>query len=217
MTGDLEALTFTWADLGIEIEANSLRESSRGQSAEIDVRLRGETLHLAKLNLLSTSTRATLAKALGLQARSIDWRNILEDVCRRTVTHLRTRAETVRLTGEPLSGPTYAVEPLVWHEDLSIAFADGGSLKSYTALAIAVAAMTGKPVAGLTPRTPGVPVLYLDWESNRADLDDRLGRLGRGLGWDVSDLPLYYRAMARPWPRTWPPSASRSAATASAC
>ncbi len=183
VSGDLEALVFTWRALGVEIHVTNLRDHSEGPTAEVDVRYRGETLHLAKLALLSTSTRATLAKAVAGQVAGLDWRAMLETVCRRSVAQLREGAPTVRLTGTPLTGPRYLVEPFVWHADLSVVFADGGSLKGFVGLVVALVAMTGRAIAGL---------------HSRAGVDDRLGRLGRGLGLDVSDLPLFYRPMTRP-------------------
>src|SRR5262249_40380883 len=62
-----------------------------------------------------------------------------------------------------------------------------------------IAAVTAQPIVGIVPHADhGLRVLYLDWESAKEDLDDRLYRLGQGLELATADLPIFRLGMERP-------------------
>lgn len=191
--------TFAWATEEVMVEVSMVAEHRDGYAGDLAVSLRGQELHWGRVALASTQGRLTLARRLALQDRTLAWATMIEYACRETVRALRAGAPIERLTGAPLAGPRYCIEPLWWHSDLSFLYADVGSLKGFVSLVIALVAASGKTIAGLQSNLGGpVPVLFLDYESNRKDYDDRLGRLCRGVGLDPDAVPLYYRPMMRP-------------------
>lgn len=205
MTDEGDGLRFAWPALRAELVLTALRDGSDGPHAEVRAFHDTNELHRARVGLMSTTSRETFTKAtaaraprLPKEAGSVDWRSLLEVASTRATDTLRRGHPAVLLDASPLRGPRYAVEPFVWHTGLSIAFADGGSLKGYLAVAILIACVTGRTLpGGIRPVRPIRP-FYLDWETSREDLDDRLHRLGRGLGIPVPAGVIGYRQMERP-------------------
>jgi hypothetical protein len=191
--------TFTWPAEAIGIAVTTIKEHSDGFTAELAVSLQGHELHWGRVGLASTPGRLALAKRLAAQHRTLPWGTVIEHACRETVRSLRDGAPAARLDARPFTGPRFLVEPFLWHADCSFLFADGGSGKGWVALTVAIAATIGQPIAGIHPRAGrSLRVLYLDWESAKEDLDDRLYRLGSGLALDAADLPIFRLGMDRP-------------------
>ena len=204
-TRDGDDLHLEWPDASVRIDVTAIREPSEGATAEFAVSVHGIELHWSRLALASAPAGAQFVKCLAQRYKALPWGTIVEQACRVTVRRVREGTPAVRLTGAPLSGPRYAVEPLWWHEGLSMLYADVGSLKGFVGLVAAMVAATGRTLAGLHSRLRApVNVLILDWESSQGDHDDRMGRLARGLGLDPAALPLYYRPMVRPLAADFP-------------
>jgi len=186
--------THTWAALGIAVHMTRLRDQPEGVQGEISVTVNGRPLHWARLNLASLSARETLVTKLSRTHPGHPWRDLLEQVCRRTTESLRTTVSTVQL--QPVRGlvERHLVDKLLLDQETNLVFADGGQGKSLLGMALSVGVVTGKPLpAGLTPRHVG-PVLYLDWESCQDEHQERLAGLMTGLG--VSGpVPIFYRRM----------------------
>jgi hypothetical protein len=190
---------FTWSAEMVAVAVTAIKEQSDGYTAELAVSLNGNELHWGRVGLASTQGRLALAKRLALQHRALAWGTVIEHACRETVRALREGAPAVRLTARPFVGPRFSIEPFVWHEGCSFTFADGGSGKGWLAQLLAIVGTTARSIAGLHPRAGrGLHVLYLDWESSQEDLDDRLARLGQGLGIDTTALPIFRLGMDRP-------------------
>jgi len=87
------------------------------------------------------------------------------------------------LTPEEPTADAWVIEGLVPLDDITLLFADGGSMKSYFALALALAGLRNEPLATsarwCVRRMQSV--LYLDWETDRATHARRLWRLLKGL------------------------------------
>jgi hypothetical protein len=198
-TRSADDFLFVWPDADVRIEVTTVKEHSEGITAELAVSLGGRELHWGRLALASTPARGQLVKRLAQQHRALPWGTLVEQACRGTVRAVRQGAPALQLTGAPFTGPRFLVEPFVWHTDCSFLFADGGSGKGWLALLTAITLATGQPIAGLRPVAGRrLSTLYLDWEASQADLDDRLHRLGRGLGFSTANLPIYRLAMDRP-------------------
>jgi len=190
---------FVWPGCDVRIEVTTVREHGEGITAELAVSLGGRELHWGRLQLASTLAKGTLVKRLAQQHRALPWGTLVEHVCREAARAVRNGAPAARLEARPFSGPRFLLEPFVWHSDCSFIFADGGTGKGYVALVNCLAGTTGRTIAGIHPRAGrGLRALYLDWESSKDDLDDRLHRLGRGLAIDTTELPIYRLGMDRP-------------------
>jgi hypothetical protein len=189
---------FLWPVTGIEITMDRMAEAKEGIQTEITIaRTLGVVpglLHYARLNLLSTQTRALLVKALTIRADDIDWTAALEQACLMAVNRYRTGDPVVDLRLVNLNSTTrWRIRPFVEDNAATILFADGGTGKSFFALAMGVTQATGTPVLGELDGKPG-PVLYLDWEADEGTHAERLAAIT--LGADLQDPPaIYYRRM----------------------
>jgi AAA domain-containing protein len=180
---------FLWPDADVRIEVTTVKEHSEGVTAELAVSLAGRELNWGRLALASTPARGQLVKRLAQQHRALPWGSIIEQACRLTVQATRAGSPAILLDAQPFAGPRFLVDPFVWHTDCSFLFADGGTGKGFVALLVALVGVIGQPLAGLRSLAPtGLRVLYLDWESSAADLNDRLYRLGEGLGLNTAGL-----------------------------
>jgi len=190
---------FDWPGCDVQIEVTMVREHGEGIAAELAVSLAGRELHWGRLALASTLAKGTLARRLAQQHRALPWGTLVEHACREAARAMRDGAPAARLEARPFSGPRFLLDPFVWHSDCSFIFADGGTGKGYVALVACLAGTTSRTIAGIHPRPGrGLRALYLDWESSKDDLDDRLYRLGQGLEIDTTELPIYRLGMDRP-------------------
>jgi hypothetical protein len=166
----IATVTWDWLQPAIEMRFDLLRLDRRtGEvSAEVTTTagLNGSTelLHRSRLNLVSTRSRAEAATHLERRLEGQDWPRKLEAACWKVVeAHRRGRpAMLLREAKEPESA-SWALKPLLLARDPVLIFGDGGTSKSYLALALALAVHTGEPIAGLTPTAP-LRVAYLDFE-----------------------------------------------------
>jgi hypothetical protein len=147
----------------------------------------GRELHRARVNLLSTSARTSLAKYLASRdpARH-DWPTLLEDAMQRVLLLYRAGEPAIGLRDapQPASGGAPLLAPLLAGDGATILFGDGGTGKSYLALAVAATLQTGRAlIDGLTPSDMR-RVGYLDWEWSAAVHRRRLAQL-----WPDDELP----------------------------
>ena len=137
-----------------------------------------------KIGLSTGRSRKDLAVALADRAPGIDidWAGLVEDFSLRVMAAEREGKpyELVGQLGErPDSG--YAVEPYLPKGKTAVFFGPGGATKGFLMIGICVSIATGKEIIpGFRPQL-GCP-LYLDWESDLWDADDRVKRVARGAG-----------------------------------
>ena len=199
-TRERGAYRFEWADPErVIVELDLIRTERSGEiTAEILVTSTapavGGTLHHARVNLMSTRSRAELAKHLGTRAPGLvpDWASLLEYAAHETVIAYRNGAPAILLRDapEPEAGGRI-LPPLLEARMPSMIFGDGGSAKSILALAAALSIDTGRPLLGLEP-TATARVGFLDWEMDAAEHRARARSL---LG---EELDLVYVPCSRP-------------------
>jgi hypothetical protein len=193
--------TFYVTEPHVLIEVAKIREHSDSITAEVRaVEPTTGLQHWAAVNLASTQARATFAKAMA--AIGIDPSNTLERVVWTIVKRSRVGLPArPLLPSPPATTSSWLVAGLIPVGETSVLYADGGSGKSLVALALAVAGLTGRPVAG-HPSWQVAPlrkVLYLDWESQYEDHAERLfglSALWRG-GGEIAPESIIYQPMAR--------------------
>lgn len=198
----------TWADEGIGIGFEHLKEGSDGLHAEISVQElsldggKGRHIHWGRLNLSSTTSRQSLAKALATRVKGepVDWVGLLEYACTKTAQTIREPAKVIDLSKiEPQTTELYAVDPLITLHETNIIYGDGGSGKSLLALALGMAvADTQDEITLPFPVVSKVhgPVLYLDFETCQDEQASRMHALTKG--WGCCILPqVHYRPAFR--------------------
>ena len=190
-----ETYRFAW-DCGIEAELDRVAEHRDELSAEVTIRSSREPrpglLHSARLNLMSTQARKTLASALTDRDPDIDWPGLVEQMCFLTRERYRSGEPSVDLrTHTPSDASRWLLEPFIESDGPCVTFADGGSGKSLFAQAVSVSIASGVSVVGRLHGDPR-PVLYLDWETSGDAVHERVEAIARGA--EISPFPaVYYR------------------------
>ncbi len=139
-------------------------------------------LHQARFNLSGSETRSRVAKAIGQRAggMEVDWLDVLEDFCRRVLAAEREGTPPIRVGALPRAmGVEWRLDPLIPVGKPVILYGEGGTGKSTLAAACAVSVETGiSVVPGFIPRKASV--LYLDWESDQDEINDRVRSVAMG-------------------------------------
>lgn len=139
-------------------------------------------IHSAQLNLSSTQSRTTLARHLAGRVKDpeLDWPVLVETavVLVRNAYRAGEPAILLRDAPDPPSdGPL--LPPLLAADGVTLLYGDGGTGKSYLALAAAVSLHTGRDLLGMVPPATR-RVAYLDWEWTASVHKRRLVRLLTG-------------------------------------
>lgn len=147
-------------------------------------------------NLSAARSRTELAKKLATkydQLNQEEFDIILEQLCLRVLDHFRAGEAVVELwSDENIAAPTYKLAPLIAENKANILFGDPGSGKSTLALlfgCILQLTLKDNPFE-LEPKPS--KILYLDWETDHADMAYVLNALIRGL-----ELPSFYISYRR--------------------
>lgn len=198
-TATPDEFLFSW-DNGVEASVERITEHRDELTAEVTIRSRREPkaglLHSARLNLMSTQARRTLATTLTVRDADIDWGGALEQLCFLTRERYRAGEPSIDMRFyEPSTAARWLVEPFVERSGVTVLFADGGSGKSIIALAIAVTAASGATIIGRREGAP-VAVLYADWETDADTFHERLNSIVVGAGVNAIPPVLYRRLVA---------------------
>ena len=195
-----DAITFLWAE-GIEASLDRFHDSRGDITAEATFynHIPGEhpgLLHSARLNLMSTQARGSLAKALSGRVNEIDWPGLLEQLCYLAVNEYRDGEPPVNLCAvDPYQQTRWLLYPYVERGGPTIMFGEGGSGKSVLAMWMALHIALG-PRDQQGQSQDSKPVLYLDYETSQEVHAERMNALCAGLGIDLEARPpIYYRRM----------------------
>src|ERR1035437_7229485 len=160
-------------------------------------------LHAANFNVLSTSTRTSLANALEKRTPmfpNMDWFDGLEWLCQHVIVG-EERGENI--DGVGMDAPTppsdrWCVEPLIMKGRPALLFGPGGVGKSLIALTCGLSVAYGlEIIPGIPPAVHG-PVLYLDWETTKDVINDRIQNIATGHHFTTTRNSIYYRHCVRP-------------------
>jgi hypothetical protein len=177
-------------DIGLTIDARQVRWEHGSLYGVVSVRARmaglkavtGDTISESRVNLSSDRGRGDIAKALEARGPGIDldWRGFLEEFAIRILAAEREgRPFTEVGSLPPRVDPGYTITPLLPQGRVAFIFGPGGATKGYLVTALCVSVETGAVIVpGFTPRRGRA--LYLDWESDQWDIDDRVKRIARG-------------------------------------
>jgi len=188
-------LSLVWPDVRFDLAAARAGDGVRG---ELTVVKDGRIVGWADgENFGSVSTRWALQRALNEREPDPSWSERLTEAIRRFSKAMRVNEPTVTLTGRPAPETYQALVPdFLYTGEPTMLFGDGESAKSITALLLAIAVQSGRPVPFIFGPARQAVVLYLDWETHQGAQDLRLSRLAAGLG--IEPPPIFYRRMTRP-------------------
>jgi hypothetical protein len=184
----------TWAQLALVFDLLRLDRRTGEVTAEVKALSNGDVLHLARLNLTSTRSKAELAARLKA-IKDVDWHYLLEQACQKTVEAYRRGEPALLLRDAPLTnaGDEFALGQLLLAGHPTVYFGDGGSGKSYLALAAAIDMHADAGLLGLPVRQPRA-VAYIDWEldasTHRQRMREMVGEREPGIVYLRCDSPL---------------------------
>lgn len=200
-----------WPNDGIKMIVRKISDkSTTGLTAEIlieylpdkiiDTNL-GSHLMIRKINLTSQQSLNTIIRALKEMTDDyfpdIQWARIMEQLVVNVSKYKGGNMESVLIGNTPvLNEEKHYIFPFIRKNAINIIYGAGGSGKSYLSVLFGLLVQSGKSYAGLNPDQGNV--LYLDWESDPEDLNERLIAVKNGLidvHPDIVDTEfLYYRA-----------------------
>ena len=201
----------TWESDGIKMVVRKISDkSSTGLTGEvlieylpqkiIDTNL-GNHLMIRKINLTSQQSLNTIIKALREMTDDyfpdIDWPRIMEQLVVNVSKYKGGNMESVLIGNTPVvNEEKHYIFPFIRKNAINIIYGAGGSGKSYLSVLFGLLVQSGKSYVGLAPDKGNV--LYIDWESDPEDLNERLRAVKKGLVEvhpDIADIEfLYYRA-----------------------
>jgi hypothetical protein len=174
---------------------DSPRTGPRGELT-ITTTMTGIPSHITttQISLMAGRTRQTLAKDCSQIFPDPPWRDVLEYVCTEAVKSLRQGEPLIQLTDDLLiTPPQFCIAPLIFQKHPTILYGDGDACKSYLAILMALLAGSVGTFAGLHVATP-LNVLFLDYESDMADVGSRAQRLRQSHPELAKGFPFYKRA-----------------------
>lgn len=135
-----------------------------------------------RYDTLSTSKTTELVRALDKREQR-PWLEMLSAAARLVTFSVETTAEFIDLRkSKPPAVSRWAVKPVTPALKPAVLYADGGSGKSTLAVAICMSVASGiEIVPGIVPDVSG-NAMYLDWESDEADVLDMVNKIAKGLG-----------------------------------
>lgn len=174
--------TTSWAEERISVSLELPRSRGGETTAEVTVLDHSvepaRQLHAARMNISTTRSRTEVANYLAKRVPQAghDWAGIIEVSCSEAIRAMREGEPAILLreAARP-AGDDELLPPFLLARLPVILFGDGGSAKSYLALAMACA-LHGHGTPGLEPAEYR-RVLYIDWEFTPEDHAARLDRL----------------------------------------
>jgi hypothetical protein len=160
-------------------------------------------LHAANFNVLSTSTRTSLANALEKRTPmfpNMDWFDGLEWLCQCVIVAEETgeNIDEVGMDAPTPQSDRWCVEPLIMKGRPALLFGPGGVGKSLIALTCGLSVAYGLEIIPSIPPAMKGPVLYLDWETTKDVINDRIQNIAAGHHFTPTRNAVYYRHCIRP-------------------
>jgi hypothetical protein len=197
-----------WAE-GVTVRLDRLHEGANEPKAELMVRLTtswagiapGDLVGPIRVNLTSMSRQEELRRALDRLVADppVPWSVVVRTACARAVAHLRRPAPAERI-GHVRQFQSkqrgYALSPIMRANVATVMYGEGGSGKSLLAIYFALLVQGGFNANGLLT-TPG-DVLYLDWETDQEDFENRVFALQEG-DRRLEGVEILYRRCAQPF------------------
>lgn len=194
----LGSIDYLWVSWGIRVKVSRVTIEGSAELWFYNSKA-NKLLHISKVNLLATSTMATLAKRMDIHSSNLPWNDMLTYITARTM-EISRQGEPVReaWAGDDVQPPRYILEPLIIENQPAIIFGDPGSMKSNLALIISQLVMLpwhDNPLQMTVPEH-SCKTLYLDWETDYETIQWQLTTLRNGMGMEGLMIP--YRKCSMP-------------------
>lgn len=191
----------TWDDLNLRMVFHSLHEGKgEGVYAEVEIQAAEprSVLYWGMVNVTSDRSREMAARRVvaeyqraGHAVVDMNIEHLINQAAYKAVKLLRAGNPILSLSElAPRGRRRYHIDTVLPARVPTSLFADGGTGKGIVAVDMAVCIAAGHNWHGFEV-TQG-NVLYLDWETDELELQDRISRICAGYGWPVP-RNLYYR------------------------
>jgi len=155
-------------------------------------------LSSTRINLLSSSAKASLVRAMNGAAKEDTNDQLIQDMAENLLEWFRRSGRTVKPEPKQQEGARWLLYPLWPATQGTLVAGASNSFKSWIGVAAAVQTCTGSEVLRGNTRSPGTaPILYVDWESDEATFGERLFAVLQGAGLPT-DPCVAYRQMTVP-------------------
>lgn len=197
---DLEKVgtTYVVSDNNVELRFSGVSSTGENITAFLRVYLKipvRKNLSTSKLNLLAPRSISELARRLN-DVWEADWSGILQAACTKVIEDILAPPIPEQLQIVENTLPKFLIDKFIIEQSPTLWFAPGGSGKSLLALALGICAENGYDFFGECEPTH---TLYLDWETDKAEMDRRASLLTAGIA-DIYEtkreeikLPVYMR------------------------
>lgn len=196
--------TLEWAEDSIKVVTSKVRQHRDGKvTGEIWITTTATNshshLHQAQFNFSSTQARTSLAKVMAGKYSNANWGNVLEQLCFYVLAWVRQGEPVLELSADgDFKPPEYLLYPVLLKDEPTIIFGEGESAKSLIGLLFSIIIglpWVDNPFKLQTLNAPS-KILYLDWETSKAEIGWRLKCFREGL--DLPNLSINYRRCALP-------------------
>lgn len=183
---------------GVMLTIARLRDARGDLTGELDVTRWGNHLYRSRFNLSSGQARSATAKLLSGHpaGAGIDWRELLEQVCLGALQLAREGDPLVSVGNDPPPTESPRVVDPYLPIGPTLLWGPQGAGKSTIAVAVVVTLETFAEVLPDWAPRGELRCLVLDWESSRAEWNDRLQRVAAGV--DVPPPNVAYRRCRTP-------------------
>ena len=182
-------LYIEWEREGVEAEVSRVHESKSALNAHVVIKYTpkrveqtGQGNHLIKRswNLFSQQSINSVIKALeSRDTFNINWESMIEQLVVTVDSNSWEVSDSSAIGNEPIVyEDRHVLYPFVRKNQINMIYGSAGIGKSYIAVTIALCVQTGIGHQGLLPEQGNV--LYLDWESERSDLNERTVAVKQG-------------------------------------
>lgn len=182
-------LYIEWEREGVEAEVSRVHESKSALNAHVVIKYTpkrveqtGQGNHLIKRswNLFSQQSINSVIKALeSRDTFNINWESMIEQLVVTVDSNSWEVSDSSAIGNEPIVyEDRHVLYPFVRKNQINMIYGSAGIGKSYIAVTIALCVQTGIGHEGLLPEQGNV--LYLDWESERSDLNERTVAVKQG-------------------------------------
>ena len=182
-------LYIEWEREGVKAEVSRVHESKSALNAHVVIAYTpkrvaetGQGHHLIKRswNLFSQQSINSVIKALeSRDTFEINWESLMEQLIVTVDSNSWEVSDSATIGNDPIIyEDRHVLYPFVRKNQINMIYGAAGIGKSYMAVTIALCVQTGIGHKGLLPEQGNV--LYLDWESERSDLNERTVAVKQG-------------------------------------
>ena len=181
-TGDVEIV---WSDNGVTITFSNVRKTFERLSCQLVVRSHqvGDLLGPVAFDLMSMSRRKEAIAALN-NTQNEDWAAILDVACRiaRDAQEDTTEFLDISKSKFDKTATDWLIDGFLPKGQPTVLYADGGTGKSMLAIATAMSVSSLLPIIeGIKEPSDTGAVLYLDWETDEAEVMQRMNFIANGV------------------------------------